>query len=108
MLLYLLNIYFCRYRRIINCLESIKLKDCVEEKEMNKLLSQAHTNLGICYNKENLPLKACIALRQVPIPTAKSHYQYVLLLANLNYIYKYIKLVYYNANSCVLVLGKLY
>lgn len=86
MLSCLLNIYFCRYKKIIDCLETIKLKDDVEEKEMNKLLSQAYTNLGLCYNKENLPLKACIALKQVPIPTAKSYFQYVLLLANLLYI----------------------
>jgi len=72
--------FFCRYRKIIDCLEAIKLKDELEEKEMNKLLSRAYTNLGVCYNKENLPLKACMFLRQVPNKTAKSYYQYVLLL----------------------------
>lgn len=75
-------IYFCRYRRAIDCLETIKLKNEEEERKMNELLSRAYTNLGLCYNKENLPLKACIVLRQVPTPTAKSYYQYVLLLAD--------------------------
>lgn len=53
------------------------MKDSSEEYRMNELLSRAYTNLGLCYNKEKLPLKACIALQRVPIPTAKSHYQYV-------------------------------
>lgn len=69
-------------------METVKLKDSLEEKEMNELLSRAYINLGLCYNKENLPLKACIALKNVPIQTAKSHYQCVLLLIKFTYIYK--------------------
>ncbi|EGI59395.1 PREDICTED: inactive peptidyl-prolyl cis-trans isomerase FKBP6-like [Acromyrmex echinatior] len=64
------------YTKIINRLESVKLKDDLEEEEMNQLLSQAYINLGICHNKENMPTKACSALRKVPKPTAKSHYQH--------------------------------
>lgn len=63
-------------------MESVKLKDGMEEEKMNELLSRAYINLGICYNKENMPNKACMALFRVPIPTAKSHYQYVLLLVD--------------------------
>ncbi|KYM99352.1 Peptidyl-prolyl cis-trans isomerase FKBP6 [Cyphomyrmex costatus] len=64
------------YRKIIDCLESVKLKDDDEEKKMNELLSRAYTNLGVCYNKIDLPTKACLALRNVSKPTAKSHYHY--------------------------------
>jgi len=74
MVIFIKCIFFCRYRKIIDCLESVKLKDELEEKEMNKLLSRAYTNLGVCYNKENLPLRACT------FKTAKSYYQYVLFL----------------------------
>lgn len=55
----------------------MQLKDSFEEKEMNELLSKAYTNLGICYNKMELPRLACIYCRQVPIPTAKCYYKYV-------------------------------
>ncbi|XP_012527508.2 inactive peptidyl-prolyl cis-trans isomerase FKBP6 [Monomorium pharaonis] len=71
------------YRKIIDRLETVKLNDESEEEEMNRLLSRAYTNLGICYNKENHPTKACFFLRQVPNPTAKSHYHFGKALLNI-------------------------
>ncbi|KYQ51324.1 Peptidyl-prolyl cis-trans isomerase FKBP6 [Trachymyrmex zeteki] len=71
------------YRKIADCLESIKLQNDLEEKEMSELLSRAYTNLGICHNKENMPTKACLALRKVPKPTAKSYYHYGQALLNI-------------------------
>ncbi|XP_011879049.1 PREDICTED: inactive peptidyl-prolyl cis-trans isomerase FKBP6 isoform X2 [Vollenhovia emeryi] len=71
------------YRRAIDCLESVKLKDISEENRMNELLSRACTNVGICYNKEKLPFKACLALGRVPIPTAKSYYNFGIALLNI-------------------------
>lgn len=65
-----------KYKKIIDCLENVQLKDSFEEKEMNELLSKAYTNLGICYNKMELPRLACIYCRQVPIPTAKCYYNF--------------------------------
>ena len=62
-------------------MESVKLNDDLEEKEMNELLSRAYTNLGVCHNKENMPTKACLALRKVAKPTAKSYYQYVFFIS---------------------------
>lgn len=67
---------FCRYKKIINCLENVQLRDSLEEKEMNELLTKAYTNLAICYNKINLPRNACIACKRAPVPTAKTHYKY--------------------------------
>ncbi|XP_011702389.1 PREDICTED: inactive peptidyl-prolyl cis-trans isomerase shutdown-like [Wasmannia auropunctata] len=43
---------------------------------MNEQLSRGYTNLGVCYNRENFPLKACMYLHRVPIPSAKTHYHY--------------------------------
>ncbi|XP_011705680.1 PREDICTED: inactive peptidyl-prolyl cis-trans isomerase shutdown-like, partial [Wasmannia auropunctata] len=57
-------------------LEAVKLNNEAEEKEINEQLSRACTNLGICYNRENFPLKACMILHRVPIPSAKTHYHH--------------------------------
>lgn len=58
----------------------MQLKDSSEEKKMNELLSKAYTNLGICYNKMELPHQACMACQRVPTPTAKSYYKYANML----------------------------
>ncbi|EFN71505.1 FK506-binding protein 6 [Camponotus floridanus] len=71
------------YKRIIDCLENVQLKDNSEEEEMNELLLRAYSNLGICYNKIDLPRLACMACGRVPIPTAKSHYNFGKALLNL-------------------------
>jgi len=64
-----------RYKKAINCLETVKLKDAEEKEKMNQLLSRAYTNLGVCYNKIEMPRNACMACIRVPIPTAKSCYK---------------------------------
>jgi len=64
----------------------VQLKDNSEEKEMNELLSKAYTNLGVCYNKIELPRLACMACGRVPIPTAKSHYKYANMLIDVIFI----------------------
>lgn len=71
------------YKKVIDCLENVQLKDSLEEKEMNELLSKTYSNLGICYNKIELPRAACMACRRAPIPTAKTHYNYGKALLNL-------------------------
>ncbi|KAM0731719.1 Inactive peptidyl-prolyl cis-trans isomerase shutdown [Formica fusca] len=71
------------YKKIIDCLENVQLKDSLEEKEMNELLSKAYTNLAICYNKIELPRNACMACRRVPIPTTKTYYNFGKALCNL-------------------------
>ena len=65
-----------QYRKVVDCLENVQLIDSSEEKEMNKLLSKAYTNLGVCYNKIESPRNTCIVCRRVPIPTAKSYYHF--------------------------------
>ncbi|XP_029159255.1 inactive peptidyl-prolyl cis-trans isomerase FKBP6 [Nylanderia fulva] len=65
-----------KYKKIIDILENVQLKNSSEEKEMNELLSKASTNLGICYNKLDLPRLACIYCKRVPIPSAKSYYNF--------------------------------
>lgn len=74
----------------------VKLKDDTEEQEMNELLSQTCTNLGVCYNKLNMPRNACLACNRVPFPTAKTHYKYVTLINDaIVYVnYTWIKLSY--------------
>lgn len=64
----------------------MQLKDSLEEKEMNELLSKAYTNLAICYNKIELPRNACMACRRVPIPTTKTYYKYANVLINIIFI----------------------
>ncbi|XP_050446288.1 inactive peptidyl-prolyl cis-trans isomerase FKBP6 isoform X2 [Cataglyphis hispanica] len=71
------------YKKIISCLENVQLRDSLEEKEMNELLTKAYTNLAICYNKINLPRNACIACKRAPLPTAKTHYNFGKALCNL-------------------------
>ncbi|KAL6268504.1 hypothetical protein P5V15_001636 [Pogonomyrmex californicus] len=71
------------YRKIIDCLETIRLKDNAEEEKMKKYLSRAYTNLAICHNHLNESRKACIACRKVPIPTAKSYFNFGKALLNL-------------------------
>ncbi|KAL0113197.1 hypothetical protein PUN28_012408 [Cardiocondyla obscurior] len=65
-----------QYKKAINYLEVVQLKNNSEEEEMNVLLSRAYTNLGLCYNKLNMPLKACTVLQSTPIFTAKTYYHF--------------------------------
>lgn len=79
----ILFLFYYRYKRAINCLETVKLKDSKEEEETNELLSRAYTNLAVCYNKLNMSRSACMACHRVQIPTAKSHYKYVMLISHI-------------------------
>lgn len=89
--------FFCRYKKAVDCLEMVKLKDSSEEQEMNKLLSSAYTNLGVCYNKIDMPRNACLVCNRVPFPTAKTHYQYVTFL-NDTIVYKNYTWIKYQIN----------
>ncbi|EZA62898.1 Peptidyl-prolyl cis-trans isomerase FKBP6 [Ooceraea biroi] len=71
------------YKKAIDRLETVELKNDKEEVEMNQFLSRAYTNLGICYNKLDMPRSACMSCIRVPIPTAKTHYNYAKALLNL-------------------------
>ncbi|XP_014475449.1 PREDICTED: inactive peptidyl-prolyl cis-trans isomerase FKBP6 [Dinoponera quadriceps] len=64
------------YKKITDCLEIVKLKDNAEEHEMKKLLSKAYTNLGVCFNKIDMPRNACAYCFRVPFPTVKTHYTF--------------------------------
>ncbi|XP_012221039.1 inactive peptidyl-prolyl cis-trans isomerase FKBP6 [Linepithema humile] len=64
------------YKKAIDSLERVKLKDIEEETEMNSLLSQAYTNLAICYNKLDMPHNTCMACVRAPAPTVKTHYHH--------------------------------
>ncbi|EFN78601.1 FK506-binding protein 6 [Harpegnathos saltator] len=64
------------YKKVVDCLEMVKLKDSAEEQEMNELLSRTYTNLGVCYNKMDMPRNACMVCNRVPFPTAKTHYNF--------------------------------
>ncbi|XP_034945848.1 LOW QUALITY PROTEIN: inactive peptidyl-prolyl cis-trans isomerase FKBP6 [Chelonus insularis] len=64
------------YKKAIDCLQEAKLDNDEEEHRMNKLTSQAFQNLAVCYNKEDMPRKACIACNQVINKTAKTYFHY--------------------------------
>ncbi|XP_024936423.1 inactive peptidyl-prolyl cis-trans isomerase FKBP6 isoform X2 [Cephus cinctus] len=64
------------YRKVVVWLETAQLNNDEEEKEMNRLLSRAYTNLAVCFNKEGMGRQACMACNSVPIPTAKTHFNY--------------------------------
>lgn len=52
------------------------MKNDEEEEEVNKLLSRAFGNLAVCYNKEDKPRHACMAINRVPIPNVKTHFNH--------------------------------
>lgn len=58
-------------------MENAELKDDKEEEEVKKLLSRSYNNLAICFNKEEMPRRACMACNKVPIPTVKTYFKYV-------------------------------
>ncbi|KAH0540365.1 inactive peptidyl-prolyl cis-trans isomerase FKBP6-like [Cotesia glomerata] len=66
----------CDYKRAIDRLENSHLDNDEEEKRYNSLLSRAYQNLAVCYNKENIPRKACIACNNVANKTAKTYFHY--------------------------------
>ncbi|XP_008560701.1 inactive peptidyl-prolyl cis-trans isomerase FKBP6 [Microplitis demolitor] len=64
------------YKRAIDRLEDSKLDNDQEEERYNSLLSRAYQNLALCYNKEDMPRKACIACNNVINKTAKTYFHY--------------------------------
>ncbi|XP_012264923.2 inactive peptidyl-prolyl cis-trans isomerase FKBP6 [Athalia rosae] len=62
------------YKKVIQILENVHLKNQEEQDKQQKALSKAYVNLGICYNKLNEPRRACLACRNAPIPNAKAHF----------------------------------
>lgn len=71
------------YRRVVDSLEEVKLKNVEEETKINSLLSQACTNLAICYNKLDQPRSACASCDKTPTPTAKTYFHHGKALLNL-------------------------
>lgn len=53
------------YQRAIQALETCKLKDENEQKEQQETLIILYRNLAICFNKKNLPKKACTAINNL-------------------------------------------
>lgn len=69
-----------RYSRATNYLESVLLENDEEEKRMNSIMSQALSNLMICYNKVDKPKLACDSFKRIN-PTnrdSKAYFQYVI------------------------------
>ncbi|KAF7383084.1 hypothetical protein HZH68_014933 [Vespula germanica] len=64
------------YEKAIRLLENAELKDDKEEEEVKKLLSRSYNNLAICFNKEEMPRRACMACNKVPIPTVKTYFNH--------------------------------
>lgn len=53
------------YNRALGLIEECTLKDIEEQAEQQKLRLRILTNLAVCYNKENLPKKACVACNDI-------------------------------------------
>lgn len=51
------------YNKSVYMLENLRLANENQELEVKEQLSKIYLNLGICYNKLNLPKKSCIAMR---------------------------------------------
>ncbi|XP_057324177.1 inactive peptidyl-prolyl cis-trans isomerase FKBP6-like [Microplitis mediator] len=64
------------YKRAVDRLEDTKLDNDQEEERYNSLLSRAYQNLALCYNKEDMPRKACIACNNVINKTTKTYFHY--------------------------------
>lgn len=71
----MLFFYFLRYNRAVHYLDTAHLENDEEEKNMNKQLSRALSNLIICYNQIGKPKLACASFDRLPNKTAKSYYQ---------------------------------
>ncbi|XP_015185328.1 PREDICTED: inactive peptidyl-prolyl cis-trans isomerase FKBP6 [Polistes dominula] len=65
-----------QYEKAIRLLENAELKDDNEEKEVKMILSRAYNNLAICFNKIDMPRRACMACTKVPTPTVKTHFNH--------------------------------
>ncbi|CAD6203824.1 GSCOCG00009817001-RA-CDS [Cotesia congregata] len=64
------------YIRVIDRLEECKFNDDEEEERCNLLRSRSYQNLALCYNKEDMPRKACIACNNVTNKTAKTYFHH--------------------------------
>ncbi|XP_053979048.1 inactive peptidyl-prolyl cis-trans isomerase FKBP6 isoform X1 [Hylaeus volcanicus] len=64
------------YSRGVQWLEMAELKDQAEEDEFKRLLSRGYNNLAVCYNIENMPRRVCNACNRVPLPSAKTHFNF--------------------------------
>lgn len=64
------------YQKAIRLLEDAELKDDNEEEEVKRLLSRSYNNLAICFNKIDMPRRACMACTKVPVPTVKTHFNH--------------------------------
>ncbi|XP_076766243.1 inactive peptidyl-prolyl cis-trans isomerase shutdown [Xylocopa sonorina] len=64
------------YSKGLQWLEEAELQNEEEENEANNLLSKGYNNLAVCFNKENMVRRACSACNRVPIPTAKTHFNF--------------------------------
>lgn len=64
------------YIRVIERLEECKFNDEEEEERCILLRSRSYQNLALCYNKEDMPRKACIACNNVTNKTAKTYFHH--------------------------------
>ncbi|XP_014613253.1 PREDICTED: inactive peptidyl-prolyl cis-trans isomerase FKBP6 [Polistes canadensis] len=64
------------YQKAIRLLEDAELKDDNEEEEVKRLLSRSYNNLAICFNKIDMPRRACMACIKVPVPTVKTYFNH--------------------------------
>lgn len=61
------------YSKGLEWMEEATLANAEEEKQANALLSRGYNNLAVCYNKENMPRRACSSCNRVVTPTAKTY-----------------------------------
>ncbi|XP_017877748.1 inactive peptidyl-prolyl cis-trans isomerase FKBP6 [Ceratina calcarata] len=71
------------YTKALEWMEEAKLANDQEEQEANALLSRGYNNLAICYNKENMPRRACSACNRVVTPNAKTYFNHGRALARI-------------------------
>ncbi|OAD62431.1 Peptidyl-prolyl cis-trans isomerase FKBP6 [Eufriesea mexicana] len=64
------------YSKALYLLEEAELNNQEEEDKAKTLLSRGYNNLAVCYNMENMPRRVCNACNKVPIPTAKTYFNY--------------------------------
>ncbi|CAL7934498.1 unnamed protein product [Xylocopa violacea] len=64
------------YSRGLQWLEEAELQNEEEENEAKNLLSKGYNNLAVCFNRQNMPRRACCACNRVSIPTAKTHFNF--------------------------------
>ncbi|XP_053965589.1 inactive peptidyl-prolyl cis-trans isomerase shutdown [Anastrepha ludens] len=56
----------CRaFEKAVNMLNSCHLANDQEQREQTAFLLKLYTNLAVCYNKVNLPAKACIMCKEI-------------------------------------------